>query len=528
MKRQLLKASLLAMALGLSAAAILPAEAAPLRWAAQNDILTLDPHSQDHNTSNTIGAHIYEGLTRLDAKYQVEPSLATKWTYVSPTQVRFELRQGVKFHDGSAFTADDLLFSFERIRQPLGTKQTYVSGIKEIKKINSHTVDLILEAPTPMLLTNLSNFSIMSKAWASKNKAENISDYKSKDENFASRNAMGTGPYKLVGWQPDQKVSLVANKDWWDSNKGNVTELSYLPIKSAPTRVAALLSGDVDIVTDLPPADFLKLKEEGKVKLIEGPEVRTIFFVMDQGSDELRDSSVKGKNPFKDRRVREALNLALDREAIKRSIMRGLSVPAALMIPPGVNGYDAALDAPLKPDVERARKLLAEAGYPQGFEVPLNCPNNRYINDEQICQAAVAMWAKIGVKVRLITLPFVTHSQTFQRFESPFFMLGWGISTYDALYGMQAWGHTRTSGADGNFNFGKVSDAKLDALIQQIKFEPDVAKRNAQIRAALLRLRDEHLFIPLHHQVRPWAMKPGVETLHRSNDQFEGRFTTIK
>ena len=321
MKRQLLKASLLAMALGLSAAAILPAEAAPLRWAAQNDILTLDPHSQDHNPSNTIGAHIYEGLTRLDAKYQVEPSLATKWTYVSPTQVRFELRQGVKFHDGSAFTADDLLFSFERIRQPLGTKQTYVSGIKEIKKINSHTVDLILEAPTPMLLTNLSNFSIMSKAWASKNKAENISDYKSKDENFASRNAMGTGPYKLVGWQPDQKVSLVANKDWWDSNKGNVTELSYLPIKSAPTRVAALLSGDVDIVTDLPPADFLKLKEEGKVKLIEGPEVRTIFFVMDQGSDELRDSSVKGKNPFKDRRVREALNLALDREAIKRSIM---------------------------------------------------------------------------------------------------------------------------------------------------------------------------------------------------------------
>lgn len=504
------------------------AAAAPLRWAAQNDILTLDPHSQDHNVSNSIGTHIYEGLTRLSKEYRPEPSLATKWTYVSQTQVRFDLRKGVKFHDGSPFTADDVVFSFGRITQPQGTKQTYVSGIKEVKKIDDNTVDFILEAPTPMLLQNIISFPIMSKAWSVKNNATNTQDYKAKEENYASRNANGTGPYKLVSWQPDQAVKMVSNPDWWDKNPGNVTELSYLPIKSAPTRVAALLSGDVDIVTDLPPQDFFKLKEQGKVKLLEGPEIRTIFFVMDEGSDELRESSVKGKNPFKDRRVREALNLALDREAIKRSIMRGLSVPAALMIPPGVNGYDAALDAPLKPDLDKARKLLAEAGYPQGFEVPLHCPNNRYVNDEQVCQAAVSMWAKVGVKVRLIAAPFSTHSQTFQRGESPFYMLGWGVSTYDALYGMQAWGHTRTSGADGNFNFGKVSDATLDGLIQKIKFEPDVPKRNALIRQALLRIRDEFLFIPIHHQIRPWAMKPGVDTLHRSNDYFEARYTTIK
>ncbi|PTT82642.1 ABC transporter substrate-binding protein [Pelomonas sp. HMWF004] len=504
------------------------AAAAPLRWAAQNDILTLDPHSQDHNTSNAIGAHIYEGLTRLGKDYRPEPSLATKWTYLSQTQVRFELRKGVKFHDGSPFTADDVVFSFGRITQPQGTKQTYVSGIKEVKKIDDHTVDLLLEAPTPMLLQNIISFPLMSKVWSTKNNTTSTQDYKAKDENFASRNANGTGPYKLVSWQPDQAVKMVANTDWWDKNPGNVTELSYLPIKSPPTRVAALLSGDVDIVTDLPPQDFFKLKEEGKVKLLEGPEIRTIFFVMDQGSDELRESNVKGKNPFKDRKVREALNLALDREAIKRSIMRGLSVPAALMIAPGVNGYDAALDAPVKPDLEKARKLLAEAGYPQGFEVPLHCPNNRYVNDEQVCQAAVSMWAKIGMKVRLIAAPFATHSQTFQRGESPFYMLGWGVSTYDALYGMQAWGHTRTSGADGNFNFGKVSDATLDGLIQKIKFEPDVPKRNALIKEALLRIRNEALFIPLHHQIRPWAMKPGVTTSHRSNDYFEARYTTVK
>jgi len=520
----------LARLLPLAAAALLSlaASAAPLRWAAQNDILTLDPHAQDHNTSNSIGAHIYEGLTRLGRDYRPEPSLATKWTYVSQTQVRFELRRGVKFHDGSPFTADDVVFSFGRITQPQGTKQTYVSGIKEVKKIDDYTVDLLLEAPTPMLLQNIISFPIMSRAWSVKNNTTNTQDYKAKEENYASRNANGTGPYKLVSWQPDQAVKMVANKDWWGQNSGNVTELTYLPIKSAPTRVAALLSGDVDIVTDLPPADFFKLKEDGKVKLLEGPEIRTIFFVMDQGSDELRDASVKGKNPFKDKRVRQALNLALDREAIKRSIMRGLSVPAALMVPPGVNGYDAALDAVAKPDLERARKLLAEAGYPQGFELPLNCPNNRYVNDEQVCQAAVSMWAKIGVKVRLITAPFATHSQTFQRGESPFYMLGWGVSTYDALYAMQAWGHTRTQGADGNFNFGKLSDAPLDALIQKIKFEPDVPKRNALIKEALLRIRDEALFIPIHHQIRPWAMKPGVETLHRSNDYFEARYTTVK
>lgn len=516
---------LAALALGIAAT---HTQAAPLRWAAQNDILTLDPHSQDHNTSNAIGAHIYEGLTRLSKDYRPEPSLATKWTYLSQTQVRFDLRKGVKFHDGSPFTADDVVFSFGRITQPQGTKQTYVSGIKEVRKIDDHTVDLILEAPTPMLLQNIINFSIMSKAWSAKNNTTSTQDYKAKEENYASRNANGTGPYKLVSWQPDQAVKMVAHTGWWDKNPGNVTELSYLPIKSAPTRVAALLSGDVDLVTDLPPQDFFKLKEDGKVRLLEGSEIRTIFFVMDQGSDELRESSVKGRNPFKDRLVREAMNLALDREAIKRSIMRGLSVPGALMIPPGVNGYDAALDTPLKPDVDKARKLLAEAGYAQGFELPLHCPNNRYVNDEQICQAAVSMWAKIGVKARLVAAPFSTHSQTFQRGESPFYMLGWGVSTYDALYAMQAWGHTRTNGADGNFNFGKVSDATLDALIQKIKFEPDVPRRNALIKEALLRIRDESLFIPIHHQIRPWAMKPGVDTAHRSNDYFEARYTTVK
>ena len=222
------------------------------------------------------------------------------------------------------------------------------------------------------------------------------------------------------------------------------------------------------------------------------------------------------------------MNLAIDREAIKRTIMRGLSIPAGIMVAPGVNGNTADIDVPLKPDLDKARKLLAEAGYPDGFEVPMNCPNNRYVNDEAVCQAVVAMWAKIGMKARLVALPMAQHSQIFQRFEAPLYMLGWGIATYDAQYFLQAVARTKTTGADGNFNFAKVSDAKVDQLVDAIKGETDVAKRNAMLREALLRVRDESLFIPLHHQMRPWAMRSNVETVHRSDDRPEARFANVK
>ena len=520
MKRAVLAALLIS--------ASLTAPAASLRWAAQNDVLTLDPHSQDHATTEAILQHAYEGLTRYNEKWDVEPALATKWTHISTTQVRFELRKGVKFHDGTPFTADDVIFSFNRIRQPQGTMQIYVGGIKEIRKIDDYTIDLMLEAPVPVLLRNLVDFRIMSKAWAEKNHATNIQDYKAKEETYSAHNVMGTGPYKITGWLPDQKITMVINPDWWGSNKGNITEVTYLPIKSAPTRVAALLSGDVDLLTDLPAQDVVKLQQDPKLKLVEGNETRTIFFAMDQGSDELAGSNVKGKNPFKDKRVREAFNIALDREAIKRATMRGLSIPAGIMVAPGVNGNTPDIDVALKPDLAKAKKLLAEAGYADGFEVPLYCPNNRYINDEQICQAAVAMWAKVGIKARLIAQPMSQHSQGFQRFEEPLYMLGWGVSTFDALYPLQALARTRTSGADGSFNFSKLSDARLDALIDAIKIEPDVPKRNALIREALLRVRDEFEFIPLHHQVRPWAMKKNVDTVYRANDRPEARFTTMK
>ena len=512
----------------LTSLALAPSQAATLRWGAQNDILTLDPHSQNHATTNTILTHAYEGLTRYSVGYTPEPSLAIKWTLISPTQMRFELRRGVKFHDGSPFTADDVVFSFNRIRQPQGTMQIYVTGINEIKKVDDHTVDLMLAGPQPILLRNLVGFHIMSRTWAEKNKTTEVQNYKAKEENFASRNVNGTGPYQITGWMPDQRVTMKINPTWWDKNTGNVTEVIYTPIKSDPTRVAALIAGDIDLLTDLPTQDVAKLRQDPKLKVLDGPEVRTIFIALDQGSDELKFSDVKGKNPFKDKRVREALSLAVDREAIKRNLMRGLSIPAGVLVAPGVNGNSAEIDVAAKADPERAKKLLAEAGYPNGFEFQLNCPNNRYVNDEEICQALLSMWAKIGIRNRLVAEPMAQFAQKFQNFDTSAYMLGWGVATYDAQFTLQSLLRTKAAGADGSFNFNKISDAKLDQLIDAMKTESDVAKRDGLIRDALVRARDEQLLLPLHHQMRPWAMKAGITTLHRSADNPEARYTSVK
>lgn len=522
------KSLLASLALGAAVVAAPSTSAQTLRWAAQNDILTLDPHSQNHATTNAILMHTYESLARYNEKFQVEPALATKWTTISPTQIRFELRKGVKFQDGTPFTADDVVFSFNRVRQPQGTMQIYVTGINEVRKIDDHTIDMILSGPNPILLRNIIDFRIMSKAWAEKNRATQVQDFKAKEENFASRNAMGTGPYRITGWTPEQRVTMTIHTGWWDKHQNNVKEVVYSPIKSDPTRVAALLSGDVDLLTDVPTQDMAKLRAESKLKVVDGPEVRTIYYAPDVGSPELKYSNIKGKNPFADKRVRQALSMAIDRETIKRNLMRGLSIPAGLLVAPGVNGNTPELDVPTRYDLDGAKKLMAEAGYPDGFEIRMNCPNNRYVNDEEICQAVVAMWARLGVKAQLMAEGMATFALKFQNFDSSLYMLGWGVATYDAQYTLQSLVRTRTSGADGNYNFSKISDPVLDRLIDSMKTETDTAKRNGIIRDALVRLRDEVWLIPLHHQMRPWVMKQGVTTTHRSDDRPEARFTSIK
>ena len=505
-----------------------PVHAVTLKWAAQNDVLTLDPHSQNHATTHSMLQYAYEGLVRYTKDYQIEPCLATRWEQLSDTQWRFHLRKNVKFHDGSPFTADDVLFSFGRIKQPQGTNQIYVSGVKEVKKVDDYTVDLLLEGPSPILLRYIIDFRIMSKSWSEKNRSQSIQDYSKKEETFASRNTNGTGPYLIKSWEPDKRIVMTANKDWWGKLDGNVTDVIYTPIKSDATRVSALLAGDVDLVTDVPTQDVERLRKDTNLKVLDGHEVRTIFIGLDQHNDELKYSNVKGKNPLKDVRVRRALNMAVDREAIRKVTMRGLSIPAGIMVAPGVHGHSKDIDLVPKYDPAGAKKLLAEAGYPDGFEFTLDCPNNRYVNDEKICQALVAMWARAGVRAKLNAMPFANFIPKILNFDTSAYMLGWGVQTFDALYSLQSLVRTKTSGADGSFNLGRISDAKLDALIDASKVTTDTKKRDAMLKEGLEITRDQAYYVPLHHQMRPWAMKENTTIVYSPDDRPQARFATVK
>jgi len=355
-----------------------------------------------------------------------------------------------------------------------------------------------------------------------------VQNYAKKEEIYASRNTNGTGPYLIKGWEPDKRIVFAVNKDWWGKLDGNVTDVIYTPIKADATRVAALISGDVDMVTDLPVQDVERLRRDPKLKVLDGHEVRTIFIGMDQYSNELKYSNVKGKNPFKDVRVRQALNMAVDREAIRKVTMRGLSIPGGLMIAPGVHGYSKTIDVVPKYDVAGAKKLLAEAGYPNGFEFTLDCPNNRYVNDEKICQALVAMWSKAGLNVKLNSIPFANFIPKILQTDSSAYLLGWGVATFDALYMLQSLVRTKTTGADGNFNQGRISDPKLDNTIDAIKIATDPVARDALIKEALEKTRDEHYYVPLHYQLRPWAMKNNVAIVHSADDRPQSRYAVVK
>lgn len=510
----------IALAVLLAAA---PAAAKTFKWSSASDIPTWDIHSQNNALGNGVHASVYESLVYYNKKFDLEPVLATAWKQVSPTQVRVTLRQGVKFHDGATFNADDAKYSLERAMAKTSNYGVYTQGIDRVVKVDDYTIDIFTKGPNPVLMRQLTELRMMDKEWSEKNRSVEPKDIKTKDENFAHRNANGTGPFMLKSWDQDVKLVLTRNPNWWGKMDGNVTEIVYTPIKSEATRVAALLSGEVDMVLDPSPADLARLRAAPTLKVVDGAENRTIFFGMDQYRDELPGSNVKGKNPLKDLRVRKALYQAIDIQTINRVTMRGLSQPTGALVAPQVNGWTKKADARWPYSTEAAKKLLAEAGYPQGFEVDFACPNNRYINDEEICQSVAAMWAKIGVRAKLRTLPLVTYFPMIQRYEASIYMLGWGVPTFDALYSLQSLVRSVGAGGDGNYNVGRYSNPQMDALVERIKAEVDQSNRNQLIEQALLLSHQEVSHIPLHNQVIPWAMKKNVELYHRADNRIDMR-----
>jgi peptide/nickel transport system substrate-binding protein len=523
-----LKTALLcaATAATLGAAPLLHAK--PFKWTSASDIPTLDIHSQNNALGNGVHAAIYDSLVYYNSKtFKPEPQLATAWRDVSPTQVRFTLRTGVKFSDGSALTADDVVYSIMRAMAKTSNYNVYAQGIDKVVKVNDNTVDFMMKGPNPVLLNQLTELRIMSKAWAEKNKSVEPKDIKTKDESYSHRNSLGTGQYMVKEWQPDHRLVLVKNPNYWGKNDSNVTEIIYTPIKSEATRIAALLSGEVDFVLDPSPQDLARLRASANLKVIDGVENRTIFFGMDQHRDELPGSNVKGKNPLKDVRVRKALYQAIDSDSLHRVTMRGLSQPTGTLVAPQVNGWTEGVHKRMPFDVEGAKKLLAEAGYPQGFEVDFACPNNRYISDEEICQAVTAMWSRIGVRAKLRTLPLVTYFPMIQRYEASIYMLGWGVPTFDALYSLQSLVRTVGSGGDGNYNVGRYSNPRMDVIVDRVKVETDLPVRNRFLTEGLQLSNDTVSHIPLHNQIIPWAMKKSVDVVHRADNRLDWRLIKV-
>ncbi|MCA3230146.1 MAG: ABC transporter substrate-binding protein, partial [Burkholderiales bacterium] len=391
--------------LGLAAAVLFsaPLAAKTFRFANQGDVVSMDPHSLNESFLLNFMGNVYEPLVGRGKNLELIPLLATDWKQTAPTVWRFNLRKGVQFHDGAPFTADDVIFSYRRAQADGSDVKTYVQEIAEIRKINDHAIDIVTKAPFPILPDVISLWYMMSKDWSEKNRAVNPVDRRKGTENTASFKANGTGPFRLRAREPGVRTTLSRNFGYWGNAQinTNIEEVVFTPIGNAATRVAALLSGEIDMMEPVPVQDIPRLRANANLKVMEGPELRTIFLGMDQSRDELLFSNVKGRNPFKDKRVRQAFYQAIDINAIQRAVMRGAATPTALMIAPGIRGFAADMNKRLPFDPEAARRLLAEAGYPQGFEVGMDCPNDRYVNDEEICKAIVPMLARVGVKVNL-------------------------------------------------------------------------------------------------------------------------------
>jgi peptide/nickel transport system substrate-binding protein len=521
-------------ALAIAAASPLT-DAKTLRWSSQGDYLTADPMAQNELLTNSINGHVYESLIMRDKTLKLIPALAVSWKQTGPTTWVFNLRKGVKWHDGSPFTADDVVFSIKRGQGPTSNFRVYANAVGEPKRIDEHTVEFTTPVPNPTMLEMLTNQNfIMSKAWCEKNNAVKAQDFTNKEESYTARNAMGTGPFILVSREPDVKSVFKKNPDWWGLKEkgywdGNVDEIVYTPVKEANTRMSALLANNLDLVLDPPVQDIEKLKQDKNIKVYEGRENRIIFLGMDQGRDELLYSNVKGKNPFKDKRVRQAFYQAIDVQAINKAVMRGLSVPTAINLPnPDLAGIPKSMDKRYPFDIAAAKKLLADAGYPNGFELGMDCPNNRYINDERICQAVAGMLSKIGVTIKLNAIPRATYFPKAQRLEVSFYMLGWGGGSVDAIFTLQPVLHSRNDKGDGDYNWGNYKDPQFDALIDSAKQEVDAKKRQETINKAMQYHHDQVFHIPLHLQVIPWASRANVSAIHRADNWMQATWVTIK
>ena len=506
-----------------SVAFIVPASAQTLRYANQGDLKSLDPYTLNESTTHAHLGQVYEGLVARDKDLKIIPALAESWETPEPTRWRFHLRKGVKFQGGEPFTADDVVFSADRVRAQGSNLQTRIARDAKVVKVDDYTVDFILSSPNPILNSQWDTWYIVSKKWAEANNAVAPTPAAATSPSYASLNANGTGAFSIESHQPGVKTVFKANPNWGPKPEHNQKGISFTAMGADATRVAALLSGEVDVIEPVPLQDISRVDSSPNAQVLKGPELRTIFLGMDQVRDELLYSNIKGKNPFKDIKVREAFYKAIDVELIKTRVMRGLSTPSALMIAPQLYKLSGEFTRP-KVDPDGAKKLLAEAGYPDGFEVTMDCPNDRYVNDAGICQAVVGMLARIGVKVNLLAQPKAQYFAKVLKpggYQTSFYLLGWTPGTADShnvLYDIMGC-RDDPKVARGEANLGGYCNKKLDELADQVLVEADAAKRDQLIKQAFEIGIKDYGYIPLHQQALAWGVSKKVKLAQRADNQ---------
>ena len=506
------------------------AQAVTLRWSNDGDIVSTDPYNFLETFALSFLGNVYDTLVTRDRDLKIVPGLAESWRLVTPDTWEFKLRRGVKFHDGTPFTAADVVFSYRRILSPGSDLKSLFASVASLEAKDDYTVIIRTKEPDPILPADLTDFDILSKSWAQAHQAEGVTDIRKGTENYANRHANGTGAYILVSREPDVKTVLRRNPDWWGWKTGlgdsNVDEVVFTPIKQDSTRLAAMLSGDVDMMYSLAPQDIEHVKQIG-LKVYQRPEVRTIYLNMDQMRDELLESDVKGRNPFKDRRVRLALYQAIDEDTIVAKIMRGAAMAATVMVVPEVTGFDPAAKR-LGYDPEASRRLLAEAGYPNGFSIGFDCPNDRYVNDALVCAAIVSMWAKVGVQAHLTTRTKSLYFPKVLSRDTTIYMAGWSPVTLDALNTIDNSLHTRN--ADNSVGRGNIgySSPVVDGLAEQARRELDPVKRTRLLQQALDQALADVATIPLHYQQVVWASRAGVDLVQRADNVFAWYWVHIR
>lgn len=491
-------------------------------------VSSIDPHYHALTPNGAIAEHIFSKMVLQDENLRVKPGLAKSWEVSEddPKVWTFHLRDDVKWHDGTPFTADDVVYTFERVPNVPNSPSNYsiyTQHVADIEVVDDHTIRFTTHDVFPLMPQYAALLTIISR---------HASEGRTTQEFNEGVAAIGTGPYKYKEYVPGEKIVLTRNEDYW-GEKPDVKEVEFRFISNNATRVAALLAGDVDVIDTVPTIDADSLAARDGIRVVSTAGVRNIYLFLDQGREETpfvvdNNGQPFDKNPLLDVKVRTALSMAINRTALVAAVMNGQASPSGQLLPEGVMGHVDEL-TPLEYDAEGARALLAEAGYPDGFRITLHGPNDRYINDAEVVQAVAQMWTRIGVKTTVDTMPSNVYFTRAGKTEFSAGLLGWGTGSGEPDSPMV--GILATPNAErgrGTANRSLYSSAEFDGLLDKAMASVDIDEREAVYRDATRVAINDVAIIPLHHQYNIWAMRDGLDMVPQVDEQSLSKNISIE